>query len=148
MPRSGSRKPLISGQYNRHLDEMRSLLHALDHRFDGENEGNVAAAMDVYETESEVILEFDLPGLAPENISIIQRGMVMTISADKLPDPAQEQLRYLCLERHFGRMRRTVRLPDMIDPARVHAEYRRGMLRIICPKARERRIAIKELQGE
>jgi len=148
MPRSGSRRPLFSSQYNRHLEEMRSLLQALDHRFDGENEGNVTAAMDVYETETEVILEFDLPGLAPENISIVQRGLLVTLTAEKLPDQAQEQVRYLCLERHFGRMRRTIRLPDLIDPARLHAEYRRGTLRIICPKGREHRIAIKELQGE
>jgi len=104
--------------------------------------------MDAYETETEVILEFDLPGLAPENISIVQLGMVMTISADKLPGPTEEQLRYLCLERHFGRMRRTVRLPDIVDPACLHAEYRRGTLRVICPKGREHRIDIKELQSE
>ena len=148
MPRSGGRKPLFSGQYNRHLDEMRSLMHALDHRFDGENEGDLSAAMDVYETDGSVVLEFDLPGLRPENISIVQRGVVVEIRAEKMPDPPPEQPRYLCLERNFGRMRRTVRLPDLIEANQVHAEYRRGVLRIICPKGRERRILIKELQGE
>lgn len=144
MPRSGGRKPLLSEQYNRHLDEMRSLLHALDHRFDGENEGDVSVAMDIYETDREVVLEFDLPGVLADNISIIQRGMVVVIRADKLPEPPRDQQRYLCLERHFGRMRRTVRLPDLIDPAQVRAEYRRGVLRIICPRGQERRIVIKE----
>lgn len=148
MPRPVGKKPFFSGQYNRHLDEMRSLLHALDHRFDSENEGDVSAAMDIYETEQTVVIEFDLPGLSPENISIMQRGIVLEVKVEKLPDNPCEQPRYLCLERHFGRMRRTVRLPDNTESSRIHAEYRRGVLRIICPKGRERRILIKELPSE
>jgi HSP20 family protein len=74
--------------------------------------------------------------------------MICVIQADKLTESPPEQLRYLCLERHFGRLRRTVRLPDSVDPTHLRAEYQRGVLRIICPKGRERRILIKELASE
>ena len=148
MPHSGGRKPSFAGQYNRHLDEMRSLMRTLDPRLAAEDEGSLSAAMDIYETDRDLVLEFDLPGISPENISLTQRGMVCVIQVEKLSEPPCDQVRYLCLERHFGRLRRTVRLPDLVDPAHIHAEYSRGVLRIICPKGRERRILIKELARE
>ena len=148
MPHSGGRKPSFAGQYNRHLDEMRSLMRTLDPRLAAEDEGSLNAAMDIYETDRDLVLEFDLPGISPENISLTQRGMVCVIQVEKLSEPPREQVRYLCLERHFGRLRRTVRLPDLVDPTHIHAEYSRGVLRIICPKGRERRILIKELARE
>lgn len=148
MPRSGGNKPSFSGHYNRHLDEIRALTRALDQRLSAEDEGSLTAAMDVYETEHDLVLEFDLPGLRLEEIRLVQHGMVCVIQADKQSEPPQEQVRYLCLERHFGRLRRTVRLPDMVDPTHIRAEYSRGVLRIICPKGRERRILVKELTSE
>jgi HSP20 family protein len=74
--------------------------------------------------------------------------MICVVQVEKQAEPQQEQIRYLCLERHFGRLRRTVRLPDMVDPSQMRAEYQRGVLRIFCPKGRERRILIKELASE
>jgi HSP20 family protein len=147
MPRSGGRKPSFAGHYNRHLDEMRSLLRTLD-PLAAEDEGSLAATMDIYETDRDLVLEFDLPGVSPENISLTQRGMVFVIQVEKLSEQPQEQVRYLCLERHFGRLRRTVKIPDLVDPTHIHAEYSRGVLRIICPKGSERRIVIKELVSE
>jgi len=148
MPRSGGKNPSFAGPYNRHLDEMRSLLRTLDPRLAAEDKGSLTAAMDIYETEQDVVLEFDLPGINLENIKLVQSGMICVIQADKVTESPPEQLRYLCLERHFGRLRRTVRLPDSVDPTHLRAEYQRGVLRIICPKGRERRILIKELASE
>lgn len=148
MPRSGAKNPSFAGQYNRHLEEMRSLLRTLEPRLATEDEGSLATTMDIYETDLDLVLEFDLPGVSPENISLVQRGMICVIQADKLSELPEEKVRYLCLERHFGRLRRTVRLPDMVDPTNIRAEYSRGVLRIICPKGQERRILIKESARE
>jgi HSP20 family protein len=148
MPRSGSKHASFAGNYSRHLDEMRSLLRTLDPRHAADDEGTLTAPMDIYETEHDLVLEFDLPGLGPEEICLTQRGMICVIQADKQSIPPVGQARYLCLERHFGKLRRTVRLPDMVDPSHIRAEYRRGVLRLICPKGRERRILIKEFSRE
>lgn len=144
MPRSGVKKPLFPGMYNRHLDEMRKLLHVLDPHALPEDEGGLAVPMDSYETEAAIVLELDLPGVEVSAINVVQRGMVLQIEVDKPADVQQEGVRYICLERHFGRFRRTVRLPDQVDSSQLRAEYQRGVLRIICPKGRERRIVIKE----
>lgn len=148
MPCSGSKHASFAGNYSRHLDEMRSLLRTLDPRHAADDEGTLTAPMDIYETEHDLVLEFDLPGLGPEEICLSQRGMICVIQADKQSTPPTGQARYLCLERHFGKLRRTVRLPDMVDPSQIRAEYRRGVLRLICPKGQERRILIKELSRE
>ncbi len=144
MPRSCVKKPLFPGMYNRHLDEMRRLLQVLDPHALTEDEGGLAVPMDSYETESAIVLELDLPGVDASAINVVQRGMVLQIEVEKRAEPRQEGARYICLERHFGRFRRTVRLPDQVDNSQLRAEYQRGVLRIICPKGRERRIVIKE----
>ncbi|GEM_PF-570459 len=148
MPLSGGGKPSFAGQYNRHLDEVRSLLRTLDPRLAAEDEGGLTVAMDMYETEHNLVMELDLPGLEVSDINLTQSGMVCVIQVEKQAEPPVENLRYHCLERHFGKLRRTVRLPDMVDPAHIHAEYSRGVLRIICPKGHERRIFIKESKSE
>ncbi len=144
MPKSGGRKPTYQGLYNRHLDEMRSLLNSLDTGAVSNDEAAFAAPMDIYETESEVVIEFDLPGVRVETISLLQRGMVLLLEVEKQAEPREGQVKYVCLERHFGRLSRSVRMPEQVDPSAVRAEYRKGVLKVICPKGRERRIHIKE----
>jgi len=144
MPRSGVKKPLFPGMYNRHLDEMRKLLNVLDPHDLAEDEGGLSVPMDSYETESSIVLELDLPGVDAAAIKVVQRGVILQIEVEKRADVQQEGARYICLERHFGRFRRTVRLPDQVDSSQLRAEYQRGVLRIICPKGCERRIVIKE----
>ncbi len=144
MPRSGVKKPLFPGMYNRHLDEMRKLLNVLDPHDLTEDEGGLSVPMDSYETESAIVLELDLPGVDAAAIKVVQRGVILQIEVEKRADVQQEGARYICLERHFGRFRRTVRLPDQVESSQLRAEYQRGVLRIICPKGRERRIEIKE----
>ena len=144
MPKSGGKKPTYSGLYNRHLDEMRTLLNTLDPEAVSQDDGVVAAPMDIYETETEIVIEFDLPGILPSSINLVQRGLVLFLEVEKKAEPREGQLKYICLERHFGRFNRSVRMPDNVDPSGVRAEYRRGVLKVLCPKGRERRITIKE----
>lgn len=148
MPRTGGKKPILTSLYNRHLDEMRRLLHTLDPHVSAEDEGGLPVQMDIFETEQEIVIELDLPGTELAAITLLQRGMVLQIEADKCSDAPPEQSRYICMERHFGRFRRSIRLPECVDPCNLKAVYSRGVLRINCPKVRERRIPIKESSSE
>lgn len=144
MPRSGTKRPLFPGMYTRHLDEMRKLLHVLDPHALPEYDGGMTVPMDSYETETALVLELDLPGVEVSAINLVQRGQLVQIEVEKQTDVPSEEARYICLERHFGRFRRTVHLPDNVDGSQLKAEYRCGVLRITCPKGHERRILIKE----
>lgn len=144
MPKSGGKKPIYPGLYNRHLDEMRNLLNTLDPDAASQDDGALAAPMDIYETESEIVVEFDLPGIQLSSINLVQRGLILFLEVEKKAESREGQMKYICMERNFGRFTRSVRMPDNIDPVGIRAEYHRGVLKVFCPKGCERRIIVKE----
>jgi HSP20 family protein len=106
----------------------------------------IPVAMDIYETGQQLVLELDLPGIAPDLIRITQHGMICQIEAETRPEVTGDTTRYLCMERRFGQVRHSIRLPDNTDPNGIRAEYRNGMLRLICPIAQKHSILVKELK--
>ena len=99
--------------------------------------------MDMYETGQDVVIEFDLPGLALNAISLKINGMTLVLEACKPRE--QPEGKFLCVERCHGRFQHAVHIPENVDPGAIRAEYRRGVLRVICPKSSERLVPIKEL---
>jgi HSP20 family protein len=143
MPRFPGRKPFHQEIFSRQIGEIRSMLQALELR-DVFEEGENRPLMDVYETGGEIVLEFDLPGFSVEDVSLIQDGPTLTLEAQRPREQAGDGARFICLERSFGRFRHAVHIPVNIDANAITAEYRRGVLRVRCPKITARRVPIKE----
>lgn len=122
---------------------MRSLLHVLEMR-EGLDEAENRPRMDMYESADEIVLEFDLPGFNPENISLRASGANLVLEANK----PREQIdgAYICLERHFGYFSCVVQIPGSVDPRSISAEYRLGVLRVICTKTGDLQVPIKEIR--
>lgn len=142
MPRFSGRKPFTQDVFNRHVDELRSLLNALESRDSFEN-SETRPRMDIYETGQEIIIEFDLPGFALDAISLKISGLTLTLDASRPRDTNEGT--FICVERGHGHCNHRVHIPGNIDPALIRAEYRRGVLRVVCPKSRERSVPIQEL---
>lgn len=142
MTRFSDRKPFTQEIFNRHLSEMRSLLHALELRESFED-SEAHPKLDMYETCSDIVIEFDLPGLNLDAISLKMSGMTLLLDACKPRE--QHEGTFICVERSHGRFHHAVRIPGAVDPGAIRAEYRRGVLRVICPKSSERPVPIKEL---
>lgn len=142
MPRFSGRKPFTQEMFDRYVGEMRSLLHALELQ-DLFEDNETRPQMDVYETCHDIIVEFDLPGLSLENISLKVSGLTLILDACKPRE--QNEGKFICVERSHGRFHHAVHIPGNVDPTAIRAEYRRGVLRVICPKSSERLIPIKEL---
>ena len=142
MPRFTGRKPFTQEIFNRHVEEMRSLLHALELR-DSFEDNETRPKTDMYETGQDIVLEFDLPGISLESLSLKMSGLTLILEACKPME--QYEGKYICVERSYGRFHHAVHIPGNIDPAAVRAEYRRGVLRVICPKCCERQIPITVL---
>ncbi|HIJ88503.1 MAG TPA: Hsp20/alpha crystallin family protein [Desulfuromonadales bacterium] len=142
MPRFSGRKPFTQDIFNRHVDEMRSLLHALELR-DSFEVDETRPKMDIYETGPDIIIEFDLPGCELEAISLKMSGLTLILDASK-PREINDG-KFICVERSHGHFNHTVHIPGNVDPGKVRAEYRRGVLRVICPKSGERQVPIQEL---
>jgi HSP20 family protein len=143
MPRFSGRKPFTQEIFDRHVSEMRSLLHALELR-DSFEDSETRPKMDMYETCQDIILEFDLPGLNPDAITLKMSGMTLTLEASKPRE--QNEGKFICVERSHGSFQHAVHVPGNVDPGAIRAEYCRGVLRVICPKGCERLVPIKEIE--
>jgi len=108
--------------------------------------GAFSPALDVEETEDAFNLHVELPGVAAEDVDVSLEENVLTISGERRFYDEKQADGFRRIERHFGRFHRAVRLPDRVDPDRVAASYRDGLLMISVPKAEEakpRRIQIQ-----
>lgn len=144
MSRFSGKKPFHQEIFSRHIDEIRSLLHALELRDIDDEHGN-RPLVDMYETSNEIVLEFDLPGFRIEDISLSVCGLTLVLEAQRPRDTVEGQARFLCLERSQSRFHHAVHIPCSFDPGSIFAEYRRGVLRVICPKINDRKVPIKEI---
>ena|SRR5450631_2815288 len=144
MSRFSGKKPFHQEIFSRHVGEIRSLLHALELR-DIDNEHENRPLVDMYETSNDIVLEFDLPGFRIEDISLTVCGLTLVLEAQRPREQAEAQAHFLCLERSQGSFQHSVHIPCSFDPDSISAEYRRGVLRVICPKINDRKVPIKEI---
>ena len=92
--------------------------------------------MEIVENEKELVLTAELPGMVKENIDISFDDELLTIEGEKKAEKEEEKdeknggPRYHMWERHYGAFRRTFTLPKTIDPAKIIAEMKDGVLKI------------------
>jgi len=110
-------------------------------------DGEWSPRMDVSETESDIVVKAEIPGLDKDDIKVSLSGDVLTMSGEKKDERKEEKGNYRLLERRYGSFKRSVTLPSAVDPDRAQAEFRKGVLTITLPKTEEtraRKITIKE----
>ena len=92
-------------------------------------------AMDVSEDEQGLLLELEIPGLAPEEVEVTTEQGLLTIRGEKSATRQREGVRSLVTERTHGRFVRTLQLPQGVNESAVEAEFANGLLRIRVPRA-------------
>jgi HSP20 family protein len=102
--------------------------------------------VNIYQDGDDFHVEALAPGLDPSGVEVTAVRSTLTIRGEKvgLRDLAPERVHRT--ERAAGRFMRTVELPDEVDPDKVTAQYRNGLLLIVAPRGahtRPRRVAIK-----
>jgi HSP20 family protein len=110
-------------------------------------------AMDLAETEDELVLTADLPGMDEDEISIEVKDRVLTIAGERSSSSEEKDRGYHRLERSHGRFARSLTLPSGVDSERVAASFDRGVLEVRIPKPEHRKphrvaIAAPPLEGE
>ena len=96
-------------------------------------------AVDVWETENELVLSFDLPGIAEDKISVELEDNVLTVSGERERSHQHSGDRFYRYERRFGTFTRTVTLPQGVNEEAIKAAYRDGVLEIRVPKPEEQK---------
>ena len=91
-------------------------------------------ALDVVETETEYVVSADLPGVSESDLSLQVADGALTLSGERRTQHSSSERGYRRIERTFGSFRRTLALPDGVEPAAVSASFDRGVLEIRIPK--------------
>ena len=117
-------------------NEMSRLMNGL---FDGPGRvtQNWVPPLDMWETPSEVVYAFDLPGIPEEKISIEVADDTLTVSAERDQTQETSEDGFYRFERRHGTFARAVGLPQGVDQDRIAARYENGVLEIRVPKPEE-----------
>jgi HSP20 family protein len=90
--------------------------------------------MDVTETDKEIEITAELPGLEEKDVEVNVADNVLTIRGEKKAEKEEKSKNYQIVERSYGAFARTVELPDGVDPAAVKASIAKGVLKVTVPK--------------
>lgn len=93
---------------------------------------------DVVESDKELTLTAELPGLELKDIDISVDEGVLTVRGEKVEEKAEEEeKKYHVFERTYGAFQRSFTLPRSVDPTKISAEFVKGVLTVHMPKAAE-----------
>ena len=88
-------------------------------------------AMDVEEINDGFVVSMDLPGIAVDDIEVTVDDGALSIKGErKQTDKQVEENRFSRFERHFGSFSRAIQLPKSVDPDRIEASCRNGVLEV------------------
>ncbi len=93
--------------------------------------------VDVHETNDSIRLVADLPGVKQEEIQVSIEGDTLTLKGERKRDADVKEDQYYRVERSYGTFQRNILLPSVVDPNKVKATYRDGVLEILLPKKEE-----------
>lgn len=107
---------------------------------DRDDELNVCAwrpAVDIYETETGVILAVELPGVGKENVAVEVKDNILTLKGERFARPNIKPEAYHRQERCYGTFQRSFTLHHNIQPNLIKATFKEGMLEIEIPRPDE-----------
>lgn len=93
-----------------------------------------APPLDVSETDRDLVLSLDIPGVRAEDVAIEVNDRVLTIRGERSHETSDEVEHVRRVERRLGSFSRQVRLPQGIDPEAITAEHADGVLVVRVPK--------------
>ncbi len=98
------------------------------------SEHEFVPSVDISETESDIIVQAEIPGIDPKDLDISLSGRLLTIKGEKKSEHEEKKENYHRIERKYGSFSRTLELPADVDADKVEAVYKDGVLKITLPK--------------
>ena len=94
-------------------------------------------AVDIYEDEEGLALKFDLAGVEPKDVDIRFENGVLTIKGERKLEKEDRKGNYHRIELSYGSFNRSFSLPATLDPEKIKAEAKNGVLQVHLPKKPE-----------
>jgi HSP20 family protein len=102
-------------------------------------------AADLFETAQGLVLRLEVPGVAPDDLSLALAGQELIIRGRRCPDHPQGTKRFLHHELVYGPFERSFLLPIPVDPEQVQASCADGILEVVLPRSAPRRIPVQDI---
>jgi HSP20 family protein len=96
-----------------------------------------APAVDIFETEHELVVNVDLPGVNPQDLDIRVENNILTIRGERKFENKVNEENYLRVERAYGSFSRSFSLANSVNSEAIKADYQNGVLTLSIPKREE-----------
>jgi HSP20 family protein len=96
-----------------------------------------APAVDIYETEHELVVKADLPDVNPQDLDIHVENNILTIRGERKFENKVKEDNYLRIERAYGSFSRSFSLANSVNSEAIKADYQNGVLTLSIPKREE-----------
>ena len=124
--------------------EMMTLREAMDHLFDDAftrpltlRDGWSAPAIDMYQTDDEIVVKASLPGVKADEVQINITGEILTLKGETRQVEEKKDKAWHMREQRWGAFERAIALPTEVVADKAKAEFENGILTITLPKAEE-----------
>src|SRR5579864_1750243 len=121
----------LQDQINRVFNEV------LERGGDESNLTSWAPAVDIFETEHELVVKADLPDVDPKDLDIQVENNVLSIRGERKFEKNVKEDNYLRIERAYGSFSRSFSLANTVNSEAIKADYRNGVLTLSIPKREE-----------
>jgi len=114
--------------------------------FEADTDITWSPRVDVNETENEITIDVELPGIDKKDVKVEVKNNVLSISGERKMEKKTENTESSRIERHYGKFERTFGLPDTVVADKVLAKYKDGILALTLPKtekAKTKEIAVE-----
>jgi HSP20 family protein len=105
-----------------------------------------APAVDIYETENELVLKADIPDVDLKDIDVRVENQTLTIAGERKFNRQDNGKGYHRIERSYGNFVRSFAVPNTFDTEKISAEFKNGVLSVTLPKkeaAKPRQIKVE-----
>jgi HSP20 family protein len=96
-----------------------------------------APAVDIYETENELVVTADLPGINEKDLDVRVENNMLTIRGERKMEKSVNEDNVLRTERAYGSFSRSFSLPNTVNSEAIKADYQHGVLTVKMPKREE-----------
>jgi len=100
-------------------------------------QGNWVPSVDVSETDADLVVRAELPGMTQDDIELSLQDNVLTVKGEKKQEKKEEKENYHRIERSYGSFSRSFTLPATVKQEDIKASFKDGVLEITLPKSEE-----------
>ena len=109
-------------------------------------EGDWMPAVDISESEKEIIIHAEIPGVDAKDLDITLSGRNFTIKGERKQEQEEKRESYHRIERRYGSFHRSFELPADVEGDKVEAAYEDGVLTVNLPKSKEQSVKKTEVK--